>query len=159
MRALVLTSVALAALAAATASPAKSPPLVPLSAQHAIKAKRNLLAFVPTVAPTGFRYYRWAFSVGPEAMRVWLRNRAGAEITFIATHQSGSCAAGHEKSFFLDGNKVWWSHTRNEQQAWRCVPSPVNAKPIRLTAATTMPPATFADTGIGRVAASGHWIR
>lgn len=145
------------ALAATTA--AATGPLVPRFSQHEIKAKNNLLAYVPTFAPTGFRYYKWTYTAKPAAMRVWLRNRYGWQITFVAAVSHGDCTAGHEKSFQLDGNKVWWAHTANEQQAWRCVKSPVNGKLIRLTAATALPPSKFANTAIGQVAASGRWIR
>jgi len=151
--------VKLAAVVAALTAAASGTTLVPAFSQHGIKAKHNLLAYVPTKAPSGFRYYKWTYTRKPAAMRVWLRNKAGWEITFIASPLTGRCDAGHEKSFQLAGNKVWWSHTANEQQAWRCVSSPVNGKPIRLTAATVLPPTKFADVGIGQVAASGRWIR
>jgi len=39
------------------------------------------------------------------------------------------------------------------------VKSPVNGKPIRLTAATAIAPTRFAPVGIGRIAASGRWVR
>ena len=152
-------ALATVALFAAATAAAAATPLVPTFSQHEIKAKQNLLAYVPTSAPTGFRYYKWTFTPKPAAMRVWLRNKQGWEITFIASPQTGPCDRGHEKSFQLRGNKVWWSHTANEQQAWRCVPSAVTGKLIRLTAATVQPPTKFADVGIGRVAASGRWIR
>ena len=143
----------------AAAAAATKTPLVPTFSQHGIKAKHNLLAYVPTRAPSGFRYYRWTYTPNPTAMRVWLRNKAGWEITFIASPQRGPCDRGHQKSFFMAGNKVWWAQTSEEQQAWRCVASPVNGRLIRLTAATSLAPTKFADVGLGQVAASGRWIR
>jgi hypothetical protein len=58
-----------------------------------------------------------------------------------------------EKSFQMAGIKVYWSHTANEQQAWRCVNG------MKLVAATSLAPDRFADVGLGRVAASAHRIR
>ena len=62
-----------------------------------------------------------------------------------------------EKSFQLDGNKVYWSHTGAEQQAWRCVTGP-NGRQVRLVASSPQPPTKFADVGLGRVVASGKRI-
>jgi hypothetical protein len=86
-------------------------------------------------------------------LRIWFANKAGREITFIAAKFSGNCRAGMEKSFQLAGVKTYWSHTANEQQAWRCVNG------MRLVAATSLGPDHFADSGLGRIAASGHRIR
>jgi hypothetical protein len=58
-----------------------------------------------------------------------------------------------EKSFQLAGNKVYWAHTSNEQQAWRCV------NRTKLVAATSLTPDRFADVGLGRIVASGRRIR
>jgi hypothetical protein len=58
-----------------------------------------------------------------------------------------------EKSFQLDGVKVWWAQAAGGQQAWRCVNG------VKLVAATSLRPDRFADVGLGRIAASGHRIR
>jgi len=84
-------------------------------------------------------------------------NKAGWEIRFIALPASGACRTGMEKSFQLDGNKVYWSHTGAEQMAWRCVTSP-SGRQLRLVASSPQPPTTFADVGLGRVVASGKRI-
>ena len=144
------TLVALASLVAA--------PPVPLHAQQAIKQRTALYAYVPARVPLGFRYYRWSFTSKPAALRIVFRNNAGWEISFVASPQAACAGAGKEKSFQLDGNKVYWSHTTAEQQAWRCVVGR-NHAPIRLTATTTVPPAKFADSGLGQVAAAGRRIR
>lgn len=153
MRRLTLSCLVLAAVTAVTASAAT--PVVPLHSQQALKKKLPALAYVPTRVGFGFRYYKWATTTRP-ALRIWFRDKATREITFIATFQSGPCAAGKEKTFQLDGNKVYWSHTANEQQAWRCVVR--DGRTIRLTVATPIPPTKFADVGIGRIAASGRYV-
>jgi hypothetical protein len=132
-------------------------PVVPRNSQLALRHKLPSLAYVPARVPSGFHYYRWATTTRP-ALRIWFRDKAQHEITFVAVRLVGACAAGREKSFQLDGNKVYWSHTANEQQAWRCVVGP-NKRPVRLVAATSLPPTTFSDSGLGRVAASGHLVR
>jgi hypothetical protein len=153
MRRSVLLAVALALVLAATATAAT--PVVPVHSQQALKKKLPSLAYVPTRVGSGFRYYRWATTTRP-ALRIWFRDKAGREITFIATFQTGACAAGKEKTFQLDGNKVYWSHTANEQQAWRCLVR--KGLTVRLTVATPIPPTKFADVGIGRIAASGRYV-
>lgn len=142
----------LAAVAVATSQP------VPLHSQQAIKQRTALYAYVPARVPIGFRYYRWSFTPKPAALRIQFRNRAGWEIVFSASSGAACTGAGKEKSFQLDGNKVYWSHTAAEQQAWRCVAGR-NHKLIRLTASTTVPPSKFSDAGLGQVAAAGHSIR
>jgi hypothetical protein len=154
--------ICLCAAAAPASVSAASPPVVPLHSQQMIKQRTNLYAFVPTRVGAGFRYYRWAFQPGAQpALRIWFRHESNPSwvIVFVASPQRGPCEAGKEKSFQLDGNKVYWSHTADEQQAWRCVPSPVTLKPIRLTAATPLPPTRWADSGLGRIVASGRWVR
>jgi hypothetical protein len=153
LRASVLTTI-LAAIAVSAASAAA--PVVPLHSQQALKEKLPSLAYVPTRVGSGFRYYRWATTTRP-SLRIWFRDKGRREITFVATFQHGACAGSKEKSFQLDGNKVYWSHTANEQQAWRCVTR--NGRAIRLTVATPIPPTKFADVGIGRIAASGRYVR
>ena len=148
-----LIAVVAAGTLAAAASAAT--PVVPLHSQQALKEKLPSLAYVPTRVGFGFRYYRWATTTRP-ALRIWFRDAAKREITFIATFQKGACATGKEKSFQLDGNKVYWSHTANEQQAWRCLMR--NGRQVRLTVATPIPPTKFADVGIGRIAASGRYV-
>ena len=147
----VLGGVLAAAAGAATA------PVVPRNSQLALRHKLASLAYVPTRVGFGFRYYKWATTTRP-ALRIWFRDKAKREITFVATFQKGDCATGREKTFQLDGNKVYWSHTANEQQAWRCVKG-ANGRLVRLTVATPIPPTTFADVGIGRIAASGRRVQ
>jgi len=145
-----------AGLAVTTATAAAAP--VPLHAQQAIKQRTTLYAYVPARVPLGFRYYRWSFTPKPAALRIAFRNKAGWEISFVASAQAACAGAGKEKSFQLDGNKVYWSQTAVAQQAWRCVVGRNHAL-IRLTASTIVPPAKFSDSGLGQVAAAGHYLR
>ena len=156
MRTVVAAGVLFAGFAATSA--AASAPTVPLHAQQAIKQRTALYAYVPARVPLGFRYYRWTFTSKPAALRIAFRNKAGWEISFVASAQAACAGAGKEKSFQLDGNKVYWSHTAAEQQAWRCVVGRTRAL-IRLTASTTVPPTKFSDSGLGQVAAAGHYVR
>jgi DNA-binding LacI/PurR family transcriptional regulator len=138
------------AAAAGTSVAAAATPVVPVFTQHRIAATVPALAYVPARLAIGWRYERWTHT---GALRIFFVNKAGREIVFIASPFSGNCRAGMEKSFQLDGVKVWWAHTSNEQQAWRCV----NGR--KLIAATSLGPDRFADSGLGRIAASGHRIR
>jgi hypothetical protein len=157
MRRVIVTGTLVAGFALASVAAAATPP-VPLRSQQAIKQRTALYAYVPARVPIGFRYQRWSFTAKPAALRIEFRNKAGWAIVFTASPGAACSGAGKEKSFQLDGNKVYWSHTETEQQAWRCVVGR-NHQPIRLTAATTVPPAKFADTGLGQVAAAAHYIR
>jgi hypothetical protein len=149
----VLVVAAIATGFASTAS-AATRPAVPAFTQHSILKRAPALAYVPARLPVGYRYHRWWYATSPEpVVRIWFRNRAGKELVFIASRAKGDCAAGREKTLQMGGNKVYWSHTESEQQAWRCVNG------VRLTVATPQPPDRFGDSGLGRVAASGHEIR
>jgi len=109
------------------------------------------LAYAPTRLPLGFRYTRWQRT--PQTVQIAFDNKAGWEITFVALRGSGSCRAGLETSYFIDGNRVYWSHTGAEQQAWRCV-TRADGRQVRLVASSPQPPTLFAATGLGRVVAS-----
>ena len=157
VRGLIVTGMLIVGLVAASVAAASTPP-VPLHAQQAIKQRTRLYAYVPARVPIGFRYYRWSFTPKPPALRIVFRNKAAWEIVFTASPGAACSGAGKEKSFQLDGNKVYWSQTAAEQQAWRCVVGR-NHKLIRLTASTTVPPTKFSDAGLGQTAAAGHYIR
>jgi hypothetical protein len=124
--------------------------LVPLPVQHQIAQKAPLVAYVPARLGIGWHYERWTHQ---GALRIYFSNKAGREIVFVASPFKGNCRAGMTKSFQLDGNKVYWSQTATEQQAWRCVNG------MKLVATTSLPPNRFADVGLGIMAASGHRIR
>jgi hypothetical protein len=133
---------------------------VPLKAQQQIEQRARLYAYVPARVPAGFRFVRWNYTAKPvPVMREFFRSKTHLtwEITFVVSPQRGTCPRG-EKSFQVDGNKVYWSHTRNEQQAWRCVTGS-NHKLVRLTAATPIPATQFASSGLAQVAAAGLRIK
>jgi hypothetical protein len=129
---------------------------VPAGVQARIEAKAPAVAYVPTRMAIGFHYRSWSY--GADVLRIRFRNARGWEIVFVAAPLRGSCVAGKEKSFQLAGNKVYWAHTANEQQAWRCVRAP-SGRMVRLVAASPQPPTTFADVGLGAVVASGRYLR
>ena len=140
------------ALGSAAAAAANAHPVVPQQVQRQILRLTPGLAYTPTRMALGFRYTNWQKT--PNNVLITFDNRAGWEIRFIALPLSGPCRAGMEKSFQLDGNKVYWSHTGAEQQAWRCVAGP-QGRQVRLVASSPQPPTLFADVGLGRVVASG----
>jgi hypothetical protein len=125
------------------------PPVVPVFTQHRIEQTAPALAYVPARLAIGWRYERWTHD---GALRIYFANKAGREIVFVATRFSGNCRAGMAKSFQLDGVKVWWAPTADGQQAWRCVNG------VKLSAESSLGPDRFADSGLGRIAASGHRI-
>jgi hypothetical protein len=143
----------LVAAAAAGAAPKK--PVVSRATQLRVLRTKPALAYVPTRMASGFHYVSWQKS--PANMEITFDNKAGWEIRFIALGQAGPCRAGMEKSFQLDGNKVYWSHTGAEQQAWRCVTGPYGRQ-VRLVASSPQPPTKFAAVGLGLVVASGKRI-
>jgi hypothetical protein len=124
--------------------------LVPVPVQTQIVAKAPQLAYAPSRLAPGWRYSHWTHA---GAVRIWFTNKAGREIVFVAARFAGDCRAGREKTFQLAGVKVYWGHTADEQEAWRCVSG------VKLVAATSLPPDRFADVGLGRLAASGHRLR
>jgi hypothetical protein len=136
--------------AAGTAAAAAATPVVPAFTQGQIAKTVPSLAYVPARLAIGWRYRRWTHRGG--VLRIFFANKAGREITFVAAPLTGTCRAGMEKSFQQAGVKTYWSHTANEQQAWRCVNG------VRLVAASSLRPDQFADVGLGRIAASGHRI-
>jgi hypothetical protein len=138
-------------VAAGTAAAAAATPVVPAFTQHQIAKLSPGLAYVPARLAIGWHYRRWTHH--PDELQIFFADKAGHEITFVAVPFMGKCRTGMEKSFQLAGVKVYWSHTANEQQAWRCVNG------MRLVAATTLGPERFADVGLGRIVASGHRIR
>jgi hypothetical protein len=142
--------VTLAAVLAASAAHT-SAPLVPMGVQHAIANRAPALAYVPARIAVGYRYAAWRYADGRVSLR--FLNRAGQEILFSVAKQRGPCREGREKTFQMAGNKVYWSHTTAEQQAWRCVDG------VQLIAATPQAPTKFADVGLGTLVASGHRIR
>lgn len=124
--------------------------LVPVPVQHEIAQTAPLVAYAPARLAVGWHYARWTHE---GALRIFFRNKAGREIVFVAAPYKGNCRAGMEKSFQMAGVKVYWGHTANEQEAWRCVNG------MKLVAATSLAPDRFADVGLARMAASGHRIR
>jgi hypothetical protein len=137
--------------AAGPSAAAAATPVVPTFTQHQIANTVPTVAYVPARLAIGWHYRRWTHAGG--VLRIFFADKAGREITFVAVRFSGNCAAAKEKTFQLAGVKVWWSHTSNEQQAWRCVNG------VKLVAATALGPDRFADVGLGRIVASGHRIR
>ena len=143
-----------AALALVSAAQAAAP-VVPVTTQKQIAQARPSLAYAPTRMLIGFRFRSWR--PGPATVYERFTNPAGWEITFVAAPLRGLCRSGSTKTFQLDGNRVFWGQTFNEQQAWRCIRTRSGLW-VRLAAASPQPPSKLADSGLGRVVASAKRI-
>jgi hypothetical protein len=98
-------------------------PLVPPAIQHVIEHKAGPLAYVPTRSPFGYRYLSYSWSNGGKQLTVRLHNRhyapSNTNRTVVVTDGSlAACGSGNEKSYQVDGNKVW---SAGGDTAWRCV--------------------------------------
>jgi hypothetical protein len=105
--------------------------VVPASVKRAItRAVPRAFAFVPTSAPSGWRYFSW--DAGTETPALFKRGR-GLNIWF-STAGSGAAGPGFHvfrdplcsmrgamRTFRINGIVVAWSTTFEDSQAWRCV--------------------------------------
>jgi hypothetical protein len=120
----VKTSAFLAAAALALAAPAASAsPLVPAVIQATVKQKAGTQAYVPTRAPFRYSYLSYTWKAHDRILVVRLAdkrypNRAAHTIFFSVHRFTGDCATGNQKSYQLDGNKVY----SDADVAWRCLP-------------------------------------
>lgn len=144
-------AILLAAFAATPAAAATRPLSGPVLL--AIDKRAGFRNYLPTRMLSGFKYASWSYRSG--VLRIDFRNKAGSDVQWrVGPMSAVSCAAGAQKSFQLDGNKVWWAQNPSNQFAWRCLFGQ-DGKPLRLEAASSTPPAKLADAGLGIVAASG----
>ena len=102
-------------------------PLVPPVIQQVIEHKAGALAYVPTRSPFGYRYLSYTWSSGGKQLTVRLHDKhyrpsnTNRTVAVTAQYANGSlaaCGAGNEKSYQVDGNKVW---SAGGNTAWRCV--------------------------------------
>ena len=161
MRLLALASLLVLTAGVAAASAMSRQP-VPIAVEKQIAKKAGVESYTPARMMTGWHYVRWQYV--PGELRVWFTNRSHWDVEFVVTPRlTANCAAGMQKTFQLDGNKVYWSQTtdpkvdRYQQQAWRCVKSP-SGRWMRLVALSAVPPTKLADVGLGQVAAAGRLI-
>jgi hypothetical protein len=136
---------------------------VPASVEQQIAKRAGIESYTPARMMTGWHYVRWQYV--PGELRVWFTNRSNWQVEFVVTPRlTASCDAGKQKTFQLDGNKVYWSQTTNpmvdryQQQAWRCVKSP-SGRWMRIAVQSGVPPTKLADVGLGIVAAAGRLIK
>ena len=147
MRKLALLAVATLALAAPAAA---ASPLVPPFIQSLVKEKAGAQAYVPTRAPFRYTYlsYRWNARDRILVVRLVDRrypNRAAHTVFFSVHRFSGDCATGNQKSYQLDGNKVY----SDANVAWRCLPG------VKLLASGPNLP----TVALGQVVASAKKVR
>ena len=106
MRILALASLLLltVGVGAAAAQP------VPPSVERQIAKRAGIESYTPARMMTGFHYDRWQYV--PGELRIWFSNRSHREVEFVVTPRlTADCADGKQKTFQLDGNKVYWSQT------------------------------------------------
>ena len=151
MRRLPFVLAACAALCA-TASAVASVQPIPRPALLRIDRAAGYRNFLPTRPIQGFTYFAWS---DKHALRVDFRNKTGGVIEWRVEPMTGPCSAGKQTSFQLGGNKVWWAQNAKEQFAWRCVFDQAG-KPLRLEAATSLPPAKFGPSGLGVIVAHAN---
>jgi hypothetical protein len=117
---------AVVVLACSGTAAAARQPLVPTFVQHLVRAKAGALAYVPTRAPSSYRYlsYRWDAAHRTLTIRVHNRHYAASNARRTASVTAApfagslaSCADGKQKTLQYAGNRVYWDGA----VAWRCV--------------------------------------
>jgi len=102
-------------------------PVVPPFVQHVIQVRAGDLAYVPTRAPFGYRYRSYTWNRATKQLTVRLHDRHYASSnknrTVAVTAEWLNlplvrCGDGNEKSYQVDGNKVF---SAGGTLAWRCV--------------------------------------
>jgi hypothetical protein len=149
-----MRKLAIALLLAAFAAPPALAATRPLSGPPllAIDRAAGFRNYLPTQMLSGFKYTSWTEKSG--VLRVDFRNKAGWDIQWrVGPMSAHSCATGKQQSFQLNGNKVWWAQNATNQFAWRCEFG-LDGIPLRLEAASSVPPAKLGASGLGIVVAS-----
>jgi hypothetical protein len=102
-------------------------PVVPPFIQHVIEEKAGALAYVPTRPPFGYRYRSYTWDAAGKRLTIRLHDRhyavSNANRTVAVTAEwfrgtLAACGNGNEKSYQVDGNKVF---SAGGDLAWRCV--------------------------------------
>jgi hypothetical protein len=117
--------VVVAALVVATSAAASTAPLVPAFVQGVVKSRAGALAYVPTRSAFGYRYAGYDWNARTKVLSVRLHDKhyalsnANRTVVFTARWLTGQCSDGNEKSYQVDGNKVF--SAGGGDIAWRCV--------------------------------------
>jgi hypothetical protein len=102
-------------------------PVVPPFIQHVIVQKAGPLAYMPTRAPFGYRYLSYTWDAAGQRLTIRLHDKhyavSNTNRTVAVTVErfggpSATCGDGNEKSYQVDGNKVF---SAGGDLAWRCV--------------------------------------
>jgi len=102
-------------------------PLVPPFIQHVIEQRAGALAYAPTREPSGYRYLSYSWDAGGKRLTVRLHDKhykpSNTNRTITVTVQwfakpLASCGDGNQKSYQVDGNKVF---SDGGALTWRCV--------------------------------------
>jgi hypothetical protein len=147
---------ALAIAVSAGALWAAALPVVPIDAQYQIKQHAPArFRYVPTWMASGYRYYAWTSGRTGLDIR-FLRGTPGtiphSEIGFAVTRLKCS-ALRSQRRFRIHGRTVYWSATKQDQQAWTCFPNRVL---VDVTATTLGGGAKATPAAVARVAASAR---
>jgi hypothetical protein len=92
--------------------------LVPPFIQHVIERRAGDYAYIPTRAPSAYRYRSYTWNPRTKMLTVRLRDKRNASIGVTIEPFRGDCATGNEKSYQVDGNKVF---SAGGDLAWRCI--------------------------------------
>jgi hypothetical protein len=108
------------ALTAAAAIIAASP--VPASVQHAILKKvPPQLRYVPTEAPSGYRYAKWRGTRASLEIYFARQGRAPTLVFLAGAAHAGTCTAGGTHTYRFGSVRVSSETDRYDEQYWRCV--------------------------------------
>ena len=125
-------------------------PLIPPFIQHVIQQKAGPLAYVPTRSPFGYRYLSYRWSPNGKRLTVRLHDRhyrpsnANRTVAVTAEWFNGSlasCGDGNEKSYQVDGNRVF---SAGGTLVWRCVRGTGGRTVKILVAGRNLPASTLA---------------
>jgi hypothetical protein len=124
--------------------------LVPPYIQHLLELKAGALAYAPTRGPFGYRYQSYTWNAATKQLTVRLHDRhykpsnPNRGVTVTVRWSAGTlagCGHGNEKSYQVDGNRVFSS---GGDVAWRCVRG-ADGRSVKIVAAgKNLPPSTLA---------------
>ena len=124
--------------------------VVPPYIQHVLERRAGPLAYAPTRAPFGYRYLSYSWDSAAKRLTVRLHdkhyaasnaNRTVAVTVYWFNGTAVRCGDGNEKSYQVDGNRVF---SAGGDVAWRCVRGS-NSRLVKIVAAgKNMPASTLA---------------
>jgi hypothetical protein len=110
---------------------------VPDRVQRAIVRSHPLVAYFPTRLPAGYRYAKYVS--GDRGFDIWFNNpvRSPNDLGYDVLVAACSTAGRPMHTFSLNGVRVFWSATYEDQHAWRCLTR--GGMAVILTASRSVP--------------------